>query len=389
MPARRCDVDADASSSSSRPRPRYRGKTRCSAATEISGLESLRQRDGILARGNIKHRHGEPVDEDEHRADQIIALGATFFAIACPVAVVSCFGRRSTALTTLPIAVKMTYDSIRCMFGLRSYVSGISPPEYRNGITQWFLSLCEGMEDNEHFYGETVGCHTAWSSAISAFYTLAVSGHIVRLGWCSWSKSSLGVVLSCVVVIQSLFHVGLVRIHSMLPSIPKWTTTGGRILRMKNARHATICALTCVACAVHCFLWSVAVVPQMNVCVKLVVDGFVYCLRLFLVDDPMFTLVPRCANDGVKMVETYALQHLMCEMLCDFVMTAAVILNPELHRSWTQADLCVQVIAVVVLGIVSHQTSRPLHLERHGLSLKNFFDFLLKVVLIVAHVRVL
>ena len=256
--------------------------------------------------------------------------------------------------------------------------------------------------NNTDFYGPTVGQNTKWSSTFSLFYTNAILGCAWRLCWMGWkhrndeaSMKSLAVV----VLLQQLLHMGLVRIHSTIRVNARaaaevaWEV----IMNVRQARHAQVFSLSIVGGGIHVFLLLLErdgahvlrfLYSRFNLILKLGIDHAYYCLRLFLVDDPMYALVGRRGEDS-KLVEMCALHHLIEAMFGDLVLTVSVASTPQLYDAWAEADLFVQISSMAVLMWASLNKTIPLQLESEGLNARNIVDFLLKCTVIMSHSMIL
>jgi hypothetical protein len=156
-------------------------------------------------------------------------------------------------------------------------------------------------------------------------------------------------------------------------------------MNLTKSRHAQAVALSVVGCGIRA--WSIdsgGIHLPWNLIAKLFIDTFWYCVILFLVDDPIYHLIGR-KNEDCELVEVCALQHLMEAMICDTLVTVNVAFHPELFKTWTRADLEVQVASFFILIGVSLLSQIPLQLEKERLSLKNVIDLILKCIIIALH----
>ena len=243
--------------------------------------------------------------------------------------------------------------------------------------------------DNTDFYGPNVGQNTKWSKVLSLFYINSVIGHVVRSGWCVVRCGHDEVAMERLrdfVCTHQFFHMGICRAQSMLYINQDQTAGRPRValLNQRRARHAQNLSISIVTSALYVKWLLDYAMPSFNLVVKFLVDNCWYCMRFFIVDDPMFHILGRRGQDSA-LVETCALMHLLESMFADFVMTVSVAFTPTMLDAWTQADLCVQAISMVFLGYVSHNKSQPLRLDREGLTAKHLLDVFLKIAVIVSH----
>lgn len=296
------------------------------------------------------------------------------------------------------------YHLIKAFYGqsAQEWLHGLDANTVSESWNLFKRAMYAVKANNTDFYGPTVGRNTKWSSAFSLFYTNAIMGSAWRLFWMGWkhrndeaSMKSLAVV----VLLQQLLHMGLVRMHSTIRVNARaaaefaWEV----IMNVRQARHAQVFSLSIVGCGIHVLLLLLErdgtpvlrfLKSRFNLIAKFCIDHFWYCLRLFLVNDPMLHLVGRRGEDS-KLVEMCALHHLMEAMFGDLVLTVGVAFTPQMFDAWAEADLFVQIGSMMVLGYVSLNKTIPLQLEREGLNARNIGDFLLKCVVIGAHATIL
>ena len=219
------------------------------------------------------------------------------------------------------------------------------------------------------------------------------------MGWKHRNDEASMKSLAVVVLLQQLLHMGLVRIHSTIRVNARaaaevaWEV----IMNVRQARHAQVFSLSIVGGGIHVFLLLLErdgahvlrfLYSRFNLILKLGIDHAYYCLRLFLVDDPMYALVGRRGEDS-KLVEMCALHHLIEAMFGDLVLTGSVAFTPQMFDAWAESDLFVQIGSMMVLGYVSLNKTIPLQLEREGLNARNIVDFLLKCTVIMSHSMIL
>lgn len=413
--------------------------------SEISGLASNLQGNGFMAKGTWPRERNLGVGDDDARirtgfrwywlaAALVVILVALKLWLAAAVVVilvafklalnndpvdVFVYGFAFIVMVILPQAFRILWPSYMIASVLISGIGyhaikafyGQSAQEYLHGLDantvseSWNLfkrAMYAVKANNTDFYGPTVGQNTKWSSAFSLFYTNAILGSAWRLGRMGWkhrndeaSMKSLAVV----VLLQQLLHMGLVRMHSTIrvnvraAAEVAWEV----IMNVRRARHAQVFSLSIVGGGIHVFLLLLErdgthvlrfLKSRFNLIAKFCIDHVWYCLRLFLVDDPMLHLVGRRGEDS-KLVEMCALHHLMEAMFGDLVLTVVVAFTPQMFDAWAEADLFVQIGSMMVLGYVSLNKTIPLQLEREGLNARNIGDFLLKCVVIGAHATIL
>lgn len=247
------------------------------------------------------------------------------------------------------------------------------------------------------FYGETVGTPTKWSQALAIFFLNAASCNGIRL-------SVLAVFvpdehmpgLGGVCLIQTLFHMGLIRMHSMLNAVHTVANVITQtILHPTAAHHATLLVSMIPAMLMNNLLcgliWTDFSKVHWNLVVKILADGFWYTLRLFIVRDPLLALVGKPSDNNL---ELYVLQHLMEAMLDDFVLTMYVAFfcggNETVMFWWTSVDFFVQFLSFFVLAVVAFNAEKlgiqALKLDSDWEKKKrNCVDTCLKILIMAAH----
>jgi hypothetical protein len=367
---------------------------------QASGLASRQrgERDGFVAYPSREQNPG--VGGDDAAQDRLV-YG---FALIVMVFLPQVFRKLWPSYLVCPVVLSaVLYHLIKALYGqhLQEWLHGMdaNTVSKRNVFVQFMYAV---KANNTDFYGPTVGQNTKWSSTFSLFYTNATLGSAWRLGRMGWkhrndeaSMKSLAVV----VLLQQLLHMGLVRIHSTIRVAARaaadvaWEV----IMNVRQARHAQVFSLSIVGGGIHVFLLLLErdgahvlrfLYSRFNLILKLGIDHVYYCLRLFLVDDPMYALVGRRGEDS-KLVEMCALHHLMESMFGDLVLTVSVASTPQLYDAWAEADLFVQIVSMAVLLWASLNKTIPLQLEREGLNARNIFDFLLKCAVIMSHSMIL
>jgi len=205
------------------------------------------------------------------------------------------------------------------------------------------------------FYGETDGTPTKWSKALAIFFLNSASCNGVRIFVLTLFVPREYVPgLTGVCLIQALFHMGLIRMHSMLAAVH--TLAGAiiqTILHPTAAHHATLIISVIPAMLMNDLLcgliWDFSKV-HWNLVVKILIDGIYYTLRLFVVPDPLFALVGKSSDNNL---EQYVLQHLMEAMLSDFVLTIYVAFfcdgNEIVIFWWTCTDFFVQCLSLICI----------------------------------------
>ena len=396
--------------------------------SELSGLASHHQGNGFMAKGTWPKERNLGVGDDDAR----IRTGFRWYWVAAVVVILVAFklalnndpvdvfvyGFAFTVVLVLPQVFRILWPSYMITSVLISGIGyhaikafyGQSAQEWLHGMdantvsSRNFILRCmyAVKANNTDFYGPTVGRNTKWSSAFSLFYTNAIMGSAWRLGRMGWkhrndeeSMKSLAVV----VLLQQLLHMGLVRMHSTIRVNTRaaaefaWEV----IMNVRQARHAQVFSLSIVGCGIHVLLLLLErdgtpvlrfLKSRFNLIAKFCIDHAYYCLRLFLVNDPMLHLVGRRGEDST-LVEMCALHHLMEAMFGDLVLTVGVAFTPQMFDAWAESDLFVQIGSMMVLGYVSLNKTIPLQLEREGLNARNIFDFLLKCVVIGTHSMIL
>ena len=367
--------------------------------SELSGLASRQrgERDGFIASPSRERHLGVG---DDGAQDRLVYGFAFIVTIVLPQA----FRILWPSYLVCPVVLSaVLYHLIKAFYGqrLQEWLHGMDANTVSKSNV--FVRCMHAVKaNNTDFYGPTVGQNTKWSSTFSLFYTNAILGLVWRLGWMGWkhrndeaSMKSLAVV----VLLQQLLHMGLVRIHSTIRVNARTASefTWEVIMNVRRAHHAQVFSLSIVGGGIHVFLLLLErdgahvlrfLYSRFNLILKLCIDHTYYCLRLFLVDDPMYALVGRRGGDS-KLVEMCALHHLMEAMFGDLVLTVSVASTPQLYDAWAESDLFVQIVSMAVLGYVSLNKTIPLHLEREGLNARNIRDFLLKCTVIMSHSMIL
>ena len=367
--------------------------------SELSGFASRQrgERDGFIASPSRERHLGVG---DDGAQDRLVYGFAFIVTIVLPQA----FRILWPSYLVCPVVLSaVLYHLIKAFYGhrLQEWLHGMDANTVSK--SNIFVRCMHAVKaNNTDFYGPTVGQNTKWSSTFSLFYTNAILGLVWRLGWMGWkhrndeaSMKSLAVV----VLLQQLLHMGLVRMHSTIRVNARaaaefaWEV----IMNVRQARHAQVFSLSIVGCGIHVFILLLErdgtpvlrfLKSRFNLIAKFCIDHAYYCLRLFLVDDPMYALVGRRGEDS-KLVEMCALHHLMEAMFGDLVLTVSVASTPQLYDAWAEADLFVQIGSMMVLGYVSLNKTIPLQLEREGLNARNIVDFLLKCTVIMSHSMIL
>ena len=338
---------------------------------------------------------GHPPEEDDAPTDDVnfTVEFSVYFICASFAFVLPCLYHRlwPTHLGyQLVVYASIAYDLIKIFYSVhvQDWLNGLDAGTLRNRnpLLQWMHRM---MADNTDFYGSNVGQNTKWSKAISLFYINSQIGHVVRSGWCVVRCGHDEVAMERLrdfACTHQFFHMGICRAQSML--YINQDETAGRprvaLLNQRRARHAQNLSISILTSAL-CVKWLLDyTMPSFNLVVKFLVDNCWYCMRFFIVDDPMFHILGRRGQDSA-LVETCALMHLLESMFADFVMTVSVAFTPTMLDAWTQADFCVQAISMVFLGYVSRNKSQPLRLGREGLTAKHLSDVFLKIAVIVSH----
>ena len=248
------------------------------------------------------------------------------------------------------------------------------------------------------FYGEIVGTPTKWSHALAIFFCNAASCNGMRVFVLAlFVPDEYMPGLGAVCLIQCLFHMGLIRMHSMLNAVH--TVAGAitqTILHPTAAHHATLIISVIPAMLMNNLLCGVTFRNvHWNLVVKILVDGFWYALRLFIVRDPLLTLVGKPSDNNL---EQYVLQHLMEAMLGDFVLTMYVAFfcggNETVMFWWTSVDFFVQFLSFFVLAVVAFKAEKlgikALELDKDWEKKKrNCVDTCLKFLIMAAHLAYL
>lgn len=183
--------------------------------------------------------------------------------------------------------------------------------------------------------------------------------------------------------------------HSMLAAVH--TLAGAiiqTILHPTAAHHATLIISVIPAMLMNDLLcgliWDFSKV-HWNLVVKILIDGFYYTLRLFVVPDPLFALVGKSSDNNL---EQYVLQHLMESMLSDFVLTIYVAFfcdgNEIVIFWWTCTDFFVQCLSLIFLAVVAFRAEKlgiqALKLDKDREKRKrNCIDTCLKLTIIAVH----
>ena len=212
------------------------------------------------------------------------------------------------------------------------------------------------------FYGETVGTPTKWSQALAIFFLNAASCNGIRLSVLAvFVPDEYMPGLGGVCLIQTLFHMGLIRMHSMLNAVHTVANfITQTILHPTAAHHATLLVSMIPAMLMNNLLCE-ANFREMrwNLVVKILADGFWYTLRLFVVPDPLLALVGKPSDNNL---EQYVLQHLMEAMLGDFVLTMFVAFfcggDETVMFWWTSVDFFVQFLSFFVLAVVAFKAEK-------------------------------
>lgn len=356
-------------------------------SSEPSGITSRMRGGEFIA----QHNAGGPPEEGDAPTDDVnFTVEFSVYFVGASFAFIPCVYHRlwPTGLGyQLVVYASIAYDLIKIFYSVhvQDWLNGLDADTLRNRnlLVRYMHRM---MADNTDFYGPDVGQNTKWSKVISLFYINSQIGHVVRSGWCVIRCGHDEVALEKLrdfVCTHQFFHMGICRAQSML--YINQDETAGRprvaLLDTRRARHAQVFSLSIVACAMLItWLRDYDNMLSVNLVVKFLVDNCWYCMRFFIVDDPMFHILGQRGQDST-LVETCALMHLLESMFADFVMTVSVAFTPTMLDAWTQADFCVQAISMVFLGYVS----RPLRLDREGLTAKHLVDVFLKIAVIVAH----
>lgn len=356
-------------------------------SSEPSGITSRMRGGEFIA----QHNAGGPPEEGDAPTDDVnFTVEFSVYFVGASFAFIPCVYHRlwPTGLGyQLVVYASIAYDLIKIFYSVhvQDWLNGLDADTLRNRnlLVRYMHRM---MADNTDFYGPDVGQNTKWSKVISLFYINSQIGHVVRSGWCVVRCGHDEVAMERLrdfVCTHQFFHMGICRAQSML--YINQDETAGRprvaLLDTRRARHAQVFSLSIVACAMLItWLRDYDNMLSVNLVVKFLVDNCWYCMRFFIVDDPMFHILGQRGQDST-LVETCALMHLLESMFADFVMTVSVAFTPTMLDAWTQADFCVQAISMVFLGYVS----RPLRLDREGLTAKHLVDVFLKIAVIVAH----
>lgn len=271
---------------------------------------------------------------------------------------------------------------------------------YCEGVQNWLRANTRSrfvrrlFANNAIFYGETVGTPTKWSHALGIFYLNAASCNGIRMFVLAMRVPGMfSIGLGGVCLIQSLFHMGLIRMHSMLNAV-HWVVgvIMQTILHPTAAHHAMVLISLIPATLMNTLLFDEFGKVHWNLVVKILFDGIWYTLRLFLVRDPLAALVGKHSDNNL---EQYVLQHLMEAMLSDFVLTIYVAFfcggNETVIFWWTSVDFFVQFLSVIVLAVVATKADtlgiQALKLDSDWEKKKrNCVDTCLKVIIMAAHV---
>lgn len=362
--------------------------------SEPSGNNSRMRGGEFIATGHPPPPGGPPEEDDAPTDDVNFTVEFSVYFVGVSFAFVLPYLYHRLWPThlgyQLVVYASIAYDLIKIFYSVpvQDWLNRLDAGTIRNRnpLLQWMHRM---MADNTDFYGPNVGQNTKWSKAISLFYINSVIGHVVRSGWCVVRCGHDEVAMERLrdfVCTHQFFHMGICRAQSML--YINQDETAGRprvaLLNQRRARHAQTLSISIVTSAL-CVKWLLDyAMPSFNLVVKFLVDNCWYCMRFFIVDDPMFHILGRRGQDSA-LVETCALMHLLESMFADFVMTVSVAFTPTMLDAWTQADFCVQAISMVILGYVSHNKSQPLRLDREGLAAKHLLDVFLKIAVIVSH----
>ena len=271
---------------------------------------------------------------------------------------------------------------------------------YCEGVQNWLRANTRSrfvrrlFANNAIFYGETVGTPTKWSHALGIFYLNAASCNGIRMFVLAMRVPGMfSIGLGGVCLIQSLFHMGLIRMHSMLNAV-HWVVgvIMPTILHPTAAHHAMVLIALIPATLMNTLLFDEFGKVHWNLVVKILFDGIWYTLRLFLVRDPLAALVGKHSDNNL---EQYVLQHLMEAMLSDFVLTIYVAFfcggNETVIFWWTSVDFFVQFLSIIVLAVVATKADtlgiQALKLDQDWEKKKrNCVDTCLKVIIVAAHV---
>lgn len=381
-------------SDSSAPVQSPRKEDEPSEPSGITGITSHMRGGEFIATGHPPPP-GVPPEEDDAPTDDVnFTVEFSVYFVGASFAFIPCVYHRlwPTGLGyQLVVYASIAYDLIKIFYSVhvQDWLNGldVGTLQNRNLLVRYMHRM---MADNRDFYGPNVGQNTKWSKVISLFYINSQIGHVVRSGWCVVRCGHDEVAMERLrdfVCTHQFFHMGICRAQSML--YVNQDETAGRprvaLLDTRRARHAQVFSLSIVACAILItWLRDYDNMLSVNLVVKFLVDNCWYCMRFFIVDDPMFHILGQRGQDST-LVETCALMHLLESMFADFVMTVSVAFTPTMLDAWTQADFCVQAISMVFLGYVSRNKSQPLRLDREGLTAKHLLDVFLKIAVIVSH----
>lgn len=360
----------------------------------ITGITSHMRGGEFIATGHPPPPGGPPEEDDAPTDDVNFTVEFSVYFVSVSFAFVLPYLYHRLWPThlgyQLVVYASIAYDLIKIFYAVpvQNWLNGLDAGTIRNRnpLSQWMQRM---KADNTDFYGPNVGQNTKWSKVLSLFYINSVIGHVVRSGWCVVRCGHDEVAMERLrdfVCTHQFFHMGICRAQSML--YINQDETAGRprvaLLNQRRARHAQNLSISIVTSALYVKWLLDYAMPSFNLVVKFLVDNCWYCMRFFIVDDPMFHILGRRGQDSA-LVETCALMHLLESMFADFVMTVSVAFTPTMLDAWTQADLCVQAISMVFLGYVSHNKSQPLRLDREGLTAKHLLDVFLKIAVIVSH----
>lgn len=360
----------------------------------ITGITSHMRGGEFIATGHPPPPGGPPEEDDAPTDDVNFTVEFSVYFVSVSFAFVLPYLYHRLWPThlgyQLVVYASIAYDLIKIFYAVpvQNWLNGLDAGTIRNRnpLSQWMQRM---KADNTDFYGPNVGQNTKWSKVLSLFYINSVIGHVVRSGWCVVRCGHDEVAMERLrdfVCTHQFFHMGICRAQSML--YINQDETAGRprvaLLNQGRARHAQNLSISIVTSALYVKWLLDYAMPSFNLVVKFLVDNCWYCMRFFIVDDPMFHILGRRGQDSA-LVETCTLMHLLESMFADFVMTVSVAFTPTMLDAWTQADLCVQAISMVFLGYVSHNKSQPLRLDREGLTAKHVLDVFLKIAVIVSH----
>ena len=342
---------------------------------------------------------GEPDDEQETPSEQLTNQTGTvyrFVGIAWLLHLVFCVLVKLLGWKQYRM---LAFRSIAFYSALYWFVRAF----YCEFIQNWLRNtgrLRRMHADSATFFGDRIGSPTKWSQALGVFFLNAAGCMGIRMFVLALFVPREYVPgLTGVCLIQALFHMGVIRMHSMLAAVHTAAEIiTHTILHPIAAHHATIITSGIPAMLMNILLFGLigpdpthSRTVHWNLVVKILFDGVYYTLRLFVVPDPLFALVGKSSDNNL---EQYVLQHLMECMLSDFVLSIYVAFfcdgNEIVIFWWTCADFFVQCLSLIFLAVVAFRADKlgikALKLDKDWEKRKrNCIDTCLKLTIIAVH----